>query len=92
MAKSFEPRHPITSCAGPVWRYVVSMDWQQLVSLAIVASAAALLLGSRFRRRKFCFEREPHCGCAERLGFYRPGSIVFRTRKGERPEVRLRTR
>ena len=40
------------------------MDWQQLVSLVVVASAAVLLLGSKFRRRKFSFERDTHCGCA----------------------------
>ena len=40
------------------------MDWQQLVSLVIVAAAAALLAGSKFRRRKFSFERDTHCGCA----------------------------
>jgi len=80
------------SCAAAISGYVVGMDWQQLVSLAIVASAAVLLLGSRFRRRKYCFERVSRCGCLERLSSGPSGAIVFRARKGERPEVRLKLR
>ena len=68
------------------------MDWQQLVSLLVVASAAVLLLGSRFRRRKFSFERDTHCGCAG-VGQSSPqSSIVFRARKGARPEVLVKMR
>jgi hypothetical protein len=63
------------------------MDWQQLVSLAIVGVAAAGLLWSRFRRRKFSFERNTHCGCAAGREAMPQHSIVFRARKGERPEV-----
>ena len=66
------------------------MDWQQLASLVIVASAAALLAGSKFRRRKFSFERQTHCGCAAVSQSSSQSSIVFRARKGERPEVRVR--
>jgi hypothetical protein len=67
------------------------MDWQQLVSLVIVASAAVFLAWSKFRPRKFSFQRDTHCGCA---GSPSPvqGSIVFRARKGQRPEVRVRPR
>src|ERR1700722_16490015 len=43
----------IISCAAAVSDYLASMDWQQLVSLAIVGAAAALLLRVRFRPRKF---------------------------------------
>jgi hypothetical protein len=69
------------------------MDWQQLVSLALVASAAILLLGHKFgRRRKFKWERDTHCGCAA-VNTVSPGSsIVFRARKGARPEVLVKTR
>lgn len=67
------------------------MDWQQLVSLVIVAAAGALLVGSRLRRRKFSFERDTHCGCA--IPSASPqSSIVFRARKGQRPEVVVRMR
>ena len=63
------------------------MDWQQLVSLAIVGMAAALLLRARFRPRKFSFQRDTHCGCST-VGAAAPQhSIIFRARKGERPQV-----
>ena len=68
------------------------MDWQQLVSLVVVACAAVLLLGSKFRRRKFSFERDTHCGCAAVPASSPLNSIVFRARKGERPEVRVKMR
>ena len=68
------------------------MDWQQWVSLMIVAAAAALLVGTRFRRRKFSFERDTHCGCTAVPQAGPQSSIVFRARKGERPEVRVKMR
>ena len=68
------------------------MDWQQLVALVIVASAAGLLGWSTFRRRKFSFEQATHCGCAGVSHGSTRSSIVFRARKGERPEVRVRMR
>jgi hypothetical protein len=68
------------------------MDWQQLVSLAIVASATVLLVRSKFRRRKFSFARATHCGCAAVPAFSPQSSIVFRARKGARPEVRVKMR
>ena len=63
------------------------MDWQQLVSLAIVGLAAAALLWSRFRPRKFSFQRDTHCGCSASGQAGPQQSIVFRARKGERPQV-----
>ncbi len=68
------------------------MDWQQLVSLAVVASAAAALVGSKFRRRKFSFERDTHCGCTAVSDFTPQSTIVFRARKGARSEVRVKMR
>ena len=62
------------------------MDWQQLVSLAIVGITAAVLLWNALRRRKFSFQRDTHCGCA--AGHDVPQySVVFHARKGERPQV-----
>ena len=68
------------------------MDWQQLAALVIVACAAGLLARSTFRRRKFSFEQATHCGCASVSQSSPQSSIVFRARKGERPEVRVKMR
>jgi hypothetical protein len=68
------------------------MDWQQLVSLVIVGSAAGFLVWSKVRRQKFSFERDTHCGCAAALPSAPQSSIIFRARKGERPEVRVKMR
>ena len=83
---------PIICCAAPVWGYVANMDWQQLVSLVVVVSAAALLLGSKLRRRKFSFDRGTHWGCAAAQDSSLQSSIVFRARKGARPEVLVKMR
>jgi hypothetical protein len=63
------------------------MDWQQVASLAMVAVAAGLFLRARWRRRKFSFVRDTHCGCAARGQGEEKSSIVFHARKGERPVV-----
>jgi len=64
-----------------------AMDWQQPVALLIVATAAALLVWSRVRRRKFQFGRDTHCGCSSPAGAASKSSIVFHARKGEPPRV-----
>jgi hypothetical protein len=51
-----------------------------------------LLARSRFQRRKFSFERDTHCGCAATGSGARNSSIVFRARKGHRPEVIVKMR
>ena len=51
-------------CANGNCGYVSLMNWQQVVSLAIVALAAGLLLWGRVRPRKFSFQRDTHCGCS----------------------------
>jgi len=67
------------------------MDWQQVISLAIVALAAGWLLWGRFRPRKFSFQRDAHCGCsAPGESPAQKSSIVFHARKGERREVVVR--
>ncbi len=63
------------------------MDWQTPVSLLIVAAAAGLLVWGKFRRRKFNFQRDTHCGCAAGPSAASQGSIVFHARKGQRAEV-----
>ena len=66
------------------------MDWQRAVALAIVALVAGLFLWGQFRRRKFSFERDTHCGCSAHGKSEAKSSIVFHARKGERPEVRFK--
>ena len=73
-------------------RMFAEMDWQQMVSLVIVAAAGLALAAGRFGRRKFSFARDTHCGCAASPISASQSSIVFRARKGERPEVRVRMR
>ena len=58
----------------------------------VTRSAAVLLAGSKFRRRKFSFERDTHCGCAAVQETSPQSSIVFRARKGQRPEVLVKMR
>ena len=79
-------------CVSRVLAYVASMDWQQIVSLAVVASAAVLLLGNTFRRRKFNFGRDTRCGCLGVQESSPQSSVVFRARKGQRPEVWMKMR
>jgi len=69
-----------------------TMDWQQLVSLLIVAGAAVALLGRKFRGQRFSFERDTHCGCAAVSRSAPQASIVYRARKGCRPEVHVKMR
>jgi hypothetical protein len=63
------------------------MNWQPAVSLAIVATVAGLFLWGHFRRRKFSFGRDTHCGCAVRGQSETKSSIIFHARKGERRAV-----
>ena len=68
------------------------MDWQQVAALMIVAVAAGLLLRSKLRRRKFGLERDLPCGCSAARMSSPGSSIVFRARKGHRPEVVVKMR
>jgi len=66
------------------------MDWQQFVSLMIVAVAAGALVWGRIRRRKFRFARDTHCGCSAIHSSPPQSSIVFHARKGERPAILMK--
>jgi hypothetical protein len=63
------------------------MDWQQFVSLVIVGVAGALLVASRFRRKRFSWSRDTHCGCAGNMSVFSRNSIVFHARKGSAREI-----
>jgi hypothetical protein len=69
-----------------------AMDWQQVCSLVIVGLAAGLLLYGKLRRRPFSFSHQTHCGCASPAAMSPRSSIVFRARKGERPQVVIKMR
>jgi hypothetical protein len=68
------------------------MDWQQSVSLFIVAAAASLLAWGKLRRRRFSFQRDTHCGCGTTGSSGSQSSLVFRARKGCRPELLVKIR
>jgi len=77
-------------CTNGFTGYLADMNWQQVVSLAIVTTAAGLLLWGRLRRRGFSFERDTHCGCAAQGQSGTKSSIVFHARKGGRPVVTVK--
>jgi hypothetical protein len=66
------------------------MDWQQIIALLIVIVAAALLVWSRVRRRKFQFGRDTHCGCSSPAQVAPQSSIVFHARKGEATRIYMK--
>lgn len=80
---------------GCRWRipdYLASVNWQTVVSLLIVTLAVAGLLWSLLRRRKFSFVRDTHCGCSTRESATNTSSIVFHARKGERPQIIVKSK
>jgi len=66
------------------------MVWQEATALTIVAMTAAAFVWSRFRLRKFSFQRDTHCGCSAAGSATRPQSIVFRARKGGPTEITVK--
>ncbi|EEF57183.1 hypothetical protein Cflav_PD0190 [Pedosphaera parvula Ellin514] len=66
------------------------MDWQQIIALVIVAGTAGIFLWSRLRPRKFSLEKDTHCGCGKASQEAPRSSIVFRARKGERPQITVK--
>jgi hypothetical protein len=72
--------------------YVATVDWQQVIALVIVGCAVGLMLYGRLRRRKFSFERDTHCGCSTTNASASQSSIIFRARKGERPQILMKTK
>jgi len=66
------------------------MDWQKAVSLGIVATTAAILLWNRFCPRKFSLQRDTHCGCSSVGHSSSQNTIIFRARRGERPQITVK--
>lgn len=71
---------------GGLSGYLGGMDWQQVLSLVIVAGAAGGLLWAKLRRRP-ALHRDHPCGCGAASQPVNRSSIVFRARKGERAQV-----
>jgi hypothetical protein len=67
--------------------YLGGVNWQQVASLAVVGVTAGLMLWSRFRRRKFAAILGGHCGCSSPGQSNPESSVVFRARRGERPQI-----
>ena len=66
------------------------MDWQQLIALAIVATTAGIFAWRKWRPRKTMLGPGGHCGCGGANQPPEKSSIVFRARKGERPQVTVK--
>jgi hypothetical protein len=81
-----------TCCRACDSDYVAAVDWQQTISLGIVAATAAILARAKLRRRKFSLARDTHCGCTAASQSASGSSIVYRARKGERPQVLVKMR
>lgn len=68
------------------------MDWQQAAALVIVGATAGIMLWVRFKPRKFSLEKDTHCGCGSGGKEGPKSSIVYRAKKGERPQVTIKMR
>ncbi|MBI4325372.1 MAG: hypothetical protein HY674_08925 [Chloroflexi bacterium] len=74
-------------CEPAQLHYLPPMDWQQIVSLTIVGITAVAFLWSKTRSRRFGFTCDTGCGCAAAGPATPQNSIVFRARKGGRPQI-----
>jgi hypothetical protein len=68
------------------------VNWQQAASLSIVAITAGLFVWAKLRRRKFSIDHDSHCGCSSGGRGDTKSSILYRARKGERPQVVVKMR
>jgi len=66
------------------------MDWQKIAALCVVAATAGLFLRANWRRRKFSFEHDTHCGCSAANTAGSKTSIVFSARKGGRSKITVK--
>jgi hypothetical protein len=63
------------------------MDWQQAVTLGIVALTAGVFVWSRLRPRNLNQRCGAGCGCSGAASSRSVPAITFRARKGERPQI-----
>jgi hypothetical protein len=71
-------------------RLSFGMNWQQAVSIGIVTLTAVLFWRGRFGSRKFQFSRQTHCGCGSGRKGAAPAGVIYRARKGQRPQIILK--
>src|ERR1700757_2091446 len=76
-----------SSCVVGEREYLGNVDWQQVISLGIVGAAAAGLGWSKFRPRKARLGCDSHCGCSSPAHSTLQSTMVFRARRGERPQI-----
>ena len=80
----------IRGCAADGAVYLEGVDWQQITALGIVALTGVLMLWHRFRSRRSGGGKPASCsGCAHSHAGPQP-TVVYRARKGERPEITIR--
>ena len=80
----------VLGCEVATLGYGAAMDWQQLISLAIVAGAAALLLWGKLRPHRGLARSHNHCGCS-RMASESPGTALrYEARKGQRARLIVR--
>jgi hypothetical protein len=71
--------------------YGEPVDWQQLISLGIVAGAAALLVWGKLRPQRGLSTRgHGHCGCSRMNSPSSGGSLRYEARKGQRARLIVR--
>jgi hypothetical protein len=71
-----------------VWAYVWGVNWQELLALGIVAVTAGLFVRSWVAgRRGGKLTAKGGCGCSGSGGLQGGNSVVYRARRGEKPEV-----
>ncbi|MCU0771988.1 MAG: hypothetical protein MUE94_09525 [Verrucomicrobia bacterium] len=63
------------------------MDWQQGIALLMVGLTAALFLRAWRRRAGARFGCGSQCGCDRAQTSPPRGSVIYRARKGERPQI-----
>jgi hypothetical protein len=66
------------------------MDWQQLMTLGIVAGAAALLLWGKLRPHRAFPRSHGHCGCSRMVSASPGSSLRYEARKGQRARLIVR--
>jgi len=70
--------------------YVVTVDWQQITTLMIVALTAAIMVRERFRSRAATLGGPGCGGCCTASHHGTPPTIILRARKGQRPRMMVR--